>query len=476
MLAKAPLSRYVALSSSTPVGWLFLVRLAPFGRDGTRLVTLLFACGDVVMAYVVARSLPWRSVAVARFAATLTAALVVLAPISLVRNDLKQYTSDAFFALVVVFLLLRVEAAPSRRRLAALSIGAVIAVGFSTVSAFITAAGFSALVITELTARPSDGPTDRSYGRDVLVASAATLVALALYFVAVVIPHDNRALRDYWRAYYLTGGPVHEIADTWDRLGHVSVTLGGPGSALVVLVALTLGVTVLMRLGRTTLALVVPLVWIEMMVAGVARRYPFLDQRTSHFLLVFSLTVIGVGIAGAIVAVAGRSRVLAVVVTLVVALGFAYRAEPYLRTHSIPDEDVRSQVAYVAGHRAPADVVVVSLMSSYGVGYYWPGAKNTFAVDTTGNNSNGYTTRVSNIAGIVYATGRQVADTTAVMQRAMALARTRGTRVRIWIIRTHVSTGEGAAWARSFRALRLHLALVPVGVEPLAVIAFGDPG
>src|SRR5258708_3419474 len=37
LLSKAPL-RYIGSSSSTPIGWLLIVRWAPFGRDRLRIV------------------------------------------------------------------------------------------------------------------------------------------------------------------------------------------------------------------------------------------------------------------------------------------------------------------------------------------------------------------------------------------------------------------------------------------------------
>jgi len=462
LLAKAPLSRYVTLSSSTPVGWLLLVRFAPFGRDRLRLVPLLFASGDVVMAYVVARALPWKSTTAARFAGTVAAVLVLLAPISLVRHDLKQYTADAFFALLIVWLASRVEAEPSRRRLTHLSVAAVVAVPFSTVSMFVSAAVFLGLLIAQL------GPSSRRHVGDMAIAAGGTAVVLGLYLAFVIDPHDNRALREYWQPYYLTGGPFHEIGQAWHRLAQVSSALGAPGWALVVL--LGLGVFFMTRLQRPAIALAVLLLWIEMFLAGVLGKYPFLDQRTSHFLLVFSLTVIGVGIAGVVVTVASRSRLVAVVVTVAMAVGFWHGAVPYVRTRSIPDEDVRSQVLYVVAHRRPNDLVVVSLMSSYGLGFYWPGAKSTFSVDKTGNNTNGYTTRVANVPGLVYANGRAAPDTLDVMRSALALAKERGGDPRIWIIRTHLHLGEGSAWDSTFRTLRLHPELLPVGAEPLAVI------
>ena len=59
VLSKAPLGQWLSLSSSTPLGWLLLVRLVPAGRDGLRLVPLVFAAATVVMAF---EAETWRRV------------------------------------------------------------------------------------------------------------------------------------------------------------------------------------------------------------------------------------------------------------------------------------------------------------------------------------------------------------------------------------------------------------------------------
>ena len=90
---------HAATSSSTPVGFVALLRLVPgTGLQRARIVVLLFSTGTVVMAYAFPRSLQWASTMRARFAGVVAALVAMLAPLSLGRNDLKQYTCDAFCA------------------------------------------------------------------------------------------------------------------------------------------------------------------------------------------------------------------------------------------------------------------------------------------------------------------------------------------------------------------------------------------
>jgi hypothetical protein len=463
VLSKAPLTQWVSLSSSTPIGWLLAVRLAPAGRDGLRIVPLLFSAGVVVMAYLVARGLPWRKVSVARFAGAVAGVVVLLAPISLMRNDLKQYTADAFFTLVLIALACRVEARPGRRSLTYLVIGSACSIVFSTATAFVVVAVFAGLAITALATRSARRIIE------VALAGGATAVALGAYFALVVLPADNRALREYWRAYYLPEHGLHVLWVAWQRLARLTPVLAIPALLLVVLVIV--GMIALAGFGRPAVALAVPILWAEMFTAGVTSRYPFLDPRTSHFLLILSLTVASIGFVRIVAAAASRSRVLAALLIVGAAGGFLHAAEPYIRERSIANEDVRSQVLFVAQHYQHGDVVLVSYMSSYGFSYYWPGADRRYSVDHSGKSSNGFFTRLADRADVVYASGRTEADTVDAMRRARALSRTSPATGRIWLIRTHLNEEETTAWKTTLSVFGLRPSYLAVGPERLVLVA-----
>jgi len=457
----------VSLSSSTPIGWLLAVRLAPAGRDGLRIVPLLFSAGVVVMAYAVARGLPWRKVSVARFAGAIAGVVVLLAPISLMRNDLKQYTADAFFTLVLIALACRVEAQPGPRNLTRLVIGSAFSIVFSTATAFVVVAVFAGLAITALATRSARRIIE------VALAGGATAIALGAYFALVVLPADNRTLREYWRAYYLPEHGLHLLSVAWQRLSWLSPVLAIPALFLVVLVLV--GMIALASFGRPAVALAVPILWAEMFTAGVADRYPFLDPRTSHFPLILSLTVASIGFVRIVAAAASRSRVLAALLIVGAAGGFLHAAEPYIRERSIPIEDVRSQVLYVAQHYQHGDVVLVSFMSDWGFTYYWPGADRRYSVDHSGKNSNGFFTRLADRGDVVYAQGRTAADAVGAMRRGLALSRTSLATGRIWLILTHLNEEETTAWKTTLSVFGLRPSYLPVGSETLAFVIARPP-
>ena len=441
-LVKAPFSRALEFSSSTPIGWLFLVRLVPGGRgEQYRWVPLLFSAAEVAMAYALGRRLPWGSERFARAAAVAIAVAVLLAPLSLIRNDLKQYTADAFFALLILFFANRAEGAPGPRTMTELAIGSIVATFFSTTAAFVVVAVFAGLLVAALLART------REQIRTVVIGGAIVAAIEAGYFLLVVVPHTNPALRAFWDLYYLPASP-RAFASVWTRLTVLAPAIGLP--AILAIVLFAAGCVVLFHVGRPGLAVGVALLWVEMMIVAMARRYPLLDLRTSEFLLVVSLVTIVIGFLGIIRALLPQSRLLVTAIAILLAALYVHGNVPYIRARSIPNEDARAAVDYVARHRRPGDVVVVTLPSGYGFSYYWPGSTITYrAADSV---STGFVTQVRGLPNVVYVDGLTSQDSQRAMQRALQEVHP---GARIWIIRTHLRPKEARAWQSTFHVLRL---------------------
>ena len=102
---RASVAQTPSLSSSTPLGWTYLLRLVPGGPERLRLVPLGFAMLAAAAGYLFGRELR-----LGRYSTgILTGAAALLSPAMLERNDLKQYTAEAFACLVVWVLVARVE-------------------------------------------------------------------------------------------------------------------------------------------------------------------------------------------------------------------------------------------------------------------------------------------------------------------------------------------------------------------------------
>lgn len=78
-------------------------------------------------------------------------------------------------------------------------------------------------------------------------------------------------------------------------------------SALAVPLVLA-GVVTIYRLGHPVTALSFVVLWLVMVIVSAAKKYPFLNERTSTFLLTVTVVVAAVGVAGVAMALRRRDR------------------------------------------------------------------------------------------------------------------------------------------------------------------------
>jgi len=467
VLTKAPLSSFWRMTSSSPIGFVALIRLVPdAGGQRGRMVVLAFAVLTVLVAYLLVRRLEWNGRPSARAAALVTALVVMLAPVSLARNDLKPYTCDAFVAVLLLAVGAWAERAGTRRSLVVLGLVALVCVPFSSTTLFVTVAVLLGLFVAAC--------IDRAWSRarDLVVGGILIGGALIAYFAVLVVPNVNEHLRNYWESQYLRGSFGFTMDLVWRRLVRMDELFGVP--ALVFVALFVLGVVVLVRVRATSLAVAMPLLWVEMIIVGRAQRYPFLDQRTSHFLLVSSLVVVALGAVGLVGALSrlwltkrpllGTS--IAAVVAITLATVFVAEFHSYVRVLNVPFEDVRSETVAVAARRQPSDVILVNSAGNFGFGYYWPHAHLTFHDDDSGQ---GFAAQVSGIDAI-YAAGREYPQVVAAVGRAVDRLRASPPGSRLYIVRTHMSLSDYDTWHAAFDAFHVVPQEDVVGIDPLLVL------
>ena len=471
-----PLSQLPATTSSTPIGWSFLLRLVTVGGEETsRLLPLAFAGAAVVIGYWFARRLGWQQSDASVVAGLMAAAAVLLVPAMLVRDDLKQYTADACMALVILALTSRLERDWSRPALIALSVGAWGGMLISHTAAFVGAAAFVAVCLVQIARRAW-----RRLAESVVVGAATALLMLGVYeaFDArAVVP----GLTGYWSSFYLpiSRGLTADVRFVTAHFHEVASYFGlGPWWVGVPLVVA--GIITIFRLGRPATAIAAALLWPEMLVLSGLNKYPFLDLRTSTFLFAVAAVLAAVGVVGICTLVRSLLRplarpwlstALAAGLAVVALAAFTGQAQPYVRSHQIPAEDVRGQARYVASHAASDDVILVNLSSNWGFAYYWPVGQPSRRPDTAV--LQGYEAYFPGQPRIIVAHNRTQAAVDAALSQAVAMARQHGC-VRIWLVRTHVIAAEKRAWALALSQHRL--VATPVGHGGLSVIQSGVPG
>jgi hypothetical protein len=460
VLTRLPWSRITGMSSSTPVGFLALLKLVPGSNaQRGRLLVLVFSAGSVVLAYVFARGLRWASKGRARFAGTVAAIVAMLAPLSLLRNDLKQYTCDAFCALVILVVAARVERDSDRTHVWWLGVAAVLTLPFSSTAAFVAAAAFAGLFGSALLARSKRRIVE------VVITAFATGLLLGGYFATVIVANTNEKLRAYWNNFYLYGSLGDSLDQVWRRLTHLRLWLGMP--ALVFVALVVLGLVALVRLGAPAIAIALALLWIEMGTVAHLRRYPFLDLRTSHFLLLSSFVVGAVGVAWVVQLIYRWNVIPAVVVTILLAGLFSIGFRPQLDTLNLSYENASAQAAYVSKHRIPNDVILVNSSGAFGFSYYWPhGSITTERDESTGQ---GFRAQVKGLRA-QYIIGRTDADVLDALRAALRSWHAAGPGSRLFIVRSHVLAKEALAWKRAFATLHVHPRAVDFRAEPLLVL------
>lgn len=468
-----PLSQLSATTSSTPIGWTLLLRVFTLrGTESSRLLPLAFAGAAVMTGYWLARGLGWRSRPMAVLAGSLAAFGTLFAPAMLLRDDLKQYTADACMALLILALTSRLERDWSRRGLAVLSVAVWGGMLLSDVAAFAGVAAFVAICLVQA----ARGAWLR------LAEAAITGAGTAAAMLAVYEAFDARAASalgssSYWAGYYLTVRQGLGAGLTWvvARFETLSPDFGlGPAWLAIPLVVA--GLITIFRLGRPATALAAAALVPEMLVLSAAKVYPFGDLRTSTWLIVVIVVLAAIGVAGVcngLLALLRGQRITALALSLVIVAaltGFGWGARPYVRGHPIPTEDIRQQTSYVAAHANPDDVILVNMNSNWGFAYYWPRGQPSRR--PSGNVRQGYLAYFPGQPRIVVAPSRDLAGVTTALRQALARIQPRSCD-RIWLVRTHVSAAEQAAWQTALASA--HLTPVAVGDDGLSVLRPGGP-
>ena len=368
-----------------------------------------------------------------------------MVPTMLVRVDLKSYTCDAFFAVLLLLLLTRLETKWTRRRLGALAAVGVVGMLFSHTVVLVAGCIVAALAVVLFVRHR------RQRLKELAVAASVMFLGQAVIYVLLDRPHKTPATTGYWYLYYL---PVDQGLDgaynfVADKIGAITPSLG-IGSFLIVAVFATAGIVTLLRRGHPALALAIPMFVVAELAASAMHFYPFLDPRTSTFLAVAVVLLMAIGIAGATAWLARRQPIVAGGLALVIVGLWIFANTASVRTHPLPFADMRSPASYIEAHRRPGDTVVVSFSASWEFAYYARSAHATFVSTTV--TPIGYRPVSRESQWMVFPRDRTPKEVVA----ALHLARTRaGRHGRVWVALSHLVGPEETKWRREIA--RLHM-------------------
>jgi hypothetical protein len=461
---RAPVGLVPRLSSSTPLAWTLMLRLVPLGGpQRARLVPLAFYGLAVGCGYLLGRELRFT-----RFTTgLLTAGAVLLSPAMLARGDLKQYTAEAFSAVLVWLLVARLENDWNRPRLVLLAL--VTSVGCLLASTVVVT-GCAALGCLGL-----ECLVRRRWRRlaELSVASAGTLATLGIIYALVLRARINPALAYYWRPNYLPGDESSALSFLHVEFGRLAPYLAfvhqaGAGALVAVALLALCGVVALAVAGRPALAALLPVTVIVVIVASAARVYPFGDERTSTFWLVMVPVVMAIGVAALIRAATGRvpragrapgwlGGGAALAVTVIVLGAWAHANASWIGQPAvgINVQSPYAQVVYVEAHWRPGDVILVNEEASYGFAFYYKTPASAYPAVT--NSANGFIPQYPGTPWIIVATNRDAPTITDAVEQAEDLiaAEAAAHRGRIWVIRDHVAPEEAKFWRYALAGSRL---------------------
>jgi hypothetical protein len=446
-----------SLGLITPLGWTFLLRLVPFGGpERLRLVTLGFAMLAAAAGYLFGRELR-----LSRFTTgILTGAAALLSPAMLLRDDLKAYTAEAFACLLLWVLVARIENEWRLRRLVAIAAVASVGTLFASTAIFVGVAAMGALALECL--------VTRRYRRLIEIAGASAgmlVVSLAIYEI-VLRPEITHKVAVYWNAFYVpTRSASAAVSFINLQLRHLAPYMGF-GSLAVGAAGVVAGIAALIWLRRFALAAMFPLMLAIVIVVSAAGKYPLGDLRTSTFWLVMVPVLMAVAVAAAGRLAARIDRRAPLLVAAVALAVWVPSTDTYIRSHSIPVEDVHSEVTYLNAHFRPGDVVIVSYGASFGFAYYYPQQPSFPA----GDGPNGHVVAYPHLPWMVVLTARRALDIANALAagRAKIAAEPAGTRGRIWIVRSHQIRTEVRAWHRDLAGDRV--TTIRVGPDPILLL------
>lgn len=372
---KASPAAALTAGHSTPPFYLLTVWAAAKLLGGQewvlRSLSLAFGVGTLLFLWLLARRLTSRPVSLLALAAAAVSPVLVY-----YAKELKQYSGDAFFAVLVFYLAERLRESSGRRGWTALALAGVVGLGFSHPLVFCLPAAGLILWFSLPAAK----------GRLALLGGLWVLAFGVYYFLFFRHDVDPELVaywaQDYpnfsglWPFFYWLGGALYRYF--WYFLGEWGVYWGPP--------LVLAGAYALWRpgLGRVLVYFGVPI--LLAFGAAVLHRYPFMAHYGGNRLMLFTAPLLYLVVAaGAGLALSrlwqGRGRWLAAALTGVIILSL--HPLDNLRENLRPEmnrEQISPLVTRLERELQPRDWVYVYHFAQWPFEYYYHGPEGRLCI------------------------------------------------------------------------------------------------
>ncbi|HEV8455358.1 MAG TPA: glycosyltransferase family 39 protein [Gemmatimonadales bacterium] len=335
-----------------------------------RMVPVLAAMGAILLLALLARRLLGATSAI------LSVTLLVASPVAYRwAVSLKQYSSDAFAALLLIWLIYRYLDRPAWRNYLLLAGGYAVCLLLSYPAVFFIPCGLYALTLSGWRAREGSSGLPAAHLSRVVVFSLLMLAEVYLIYAAFVRPNVTPELTRFWFSDFPAGSGIRPalsyLVHRWPGFasgfppGEPRVEVAVAIVLVVALGALRSLVSLLRRDPEAAHLFVIGAsVCLALSAAGALRRYPVSEERTSLFLLpllilwfVLGLRVIGDGLAGGPLASKHRDRIALAVRWACPAAVLVFFFAHVLRYR--PTEEDKAAVTYLLEHVDRDDALYV---------------------------------------------------------------------------------------------------------------------
>jgi 4-amino-4-deoxy-L-arabinose transferase-like glycosyltransferase len=372
---KATPGQALAAGQSTPPFYLLAVWAAAKLLGGQewalRSVSFAFGVGTLLVFWLLARRLTSRPVALLALAAVAVSPVMVY-----YAKELKQYSGDAFFAVLTVYLAERLRAGGGRQGWTTLALAGVIGLGFSHPLVFMLPAVGLVLWLSL--------PASR---RRLAFLGGLWVLAFGVYYF-LFFRHDlDHNLVAYWTQDYpdfsgvwpfchWLGGALYRFF--WYFLGEWGVVWGPP--------LLLAGGWALWRAGCGRVLAYLGLPILLAFGAAVLHRYPFMAHYGGDRLMLFAAPLLYLVVAAGAGLVffrlwRGRGRWLAAALT--VAIVISLHPWDNLKENLHPEmnrEEISPLVARLERERQPGDWIYVYYFAQWPFDYYFHGSRKRICI------------------------------------------------------------------------------------------------
>lgn len=323
--------------------WL-LFHAFPSSALALRLPAFVLGCGAIWFTWTAAREI------VGERHAWVAAGLVALAgPLVFMAGQVKPYAADAFFAALIISVVLRHDRHHTRRSFLALLLTGAAAPLFSIGSVFVLA-GAGAFHATSVPWRSIEWRPMLVLGA---VFATSTLVSIVLTG-RLLSPSTDALMQTYWTDAF---PPLVGVDFIWPfrQLLDLSWTLMGLRAVRVVGIVFVVAAVIAWR-RRPALMLLLLAPIVAAIVAAMLREYPF-GTRLLHWMAPVLALLLTIAVSRAGLALAGGPQFVTTIPGLIVlaapTLTIATNPPPYLR------DDIRPIIAALSSDMRPGDHLYV---------------------------------------------------------------------------------------------------------------------